>query len=91
MGALGGGERNRRQAMLAILGRRIGGWRGLFQLIHLADHHENHERHDDEIDNRVDEHADFDGRRAGFVRCGQGFVGRVRQVDKDIVEIDVAE
>ena len=60
MRALAGVDRNGRQAVRAILGRRIGGRRCLFHLVHLADNQEYREGHNDKIQDRVDEYANLD-------------------------------
>src|SRR5580700_10776177 len=52
---------------------------------------EDDERDDHEIDQRVDEQPDIDGRRAGFLRNVQGRIVLAVERDENVAEIDAAD
>src|SRR6266850_8612664 len=86
------GGRNRRGAPDALLRRRSrpGGRLGE-QMVHLTHQQEDRERHNDEIDQRIEEQAVVERRGARGLRGGEGRKRLAREAQEEILEVRAPE
>src|SRR5262245_17203599 len=81
-----------RGALRAFLGRRGRRRRRLGeQAVHLLNQEEHGERHDDEVDHRVEEHAVVERRGPGGLRGGERWKRLPGQADEEVLEVDTPE
>jgi hypothetical protein len=79
-------DRHGRQTLRAVLGcgrRRLF---GTLHAVHRPYHHEDGERHDHEVEDRVDENPVVDGRRAGLGGLGEGGIRRRAEIEEEAAE-----
>lgn len=80
MRAAGGLDRNRRAAFRAFSGRDRRRFLFFLEPVHLLDHNENGEGHDEEIQDGVDEYAVFQGHQLNLGGLGDLFPEGNRQI-----------
>src|SRR6267142_3683318 len=83
-------DRDRHRALRALArGRRR--WGRALEPVRLAHDEKDGEGHEDEVDDRVDEHAVVQRGRAVRLGRGQRRIGPPREADEEIAEVDAAE